>query len=361
MNYLYICQEVSKKNGWATISYNTIKQAAKNNQVTVLTSLYANNIYIDNVIFLKILPDFNNKIKLIDFIAIHYRIYREMKSRYDIAHVLVEPYAYILFFINSDKKILTAVGTYIIKSFRLNSIKHIFNRIALIFLIKDIVAISEYSKKVFNSLFYFKKCNYVVTPGVESPISLRYSKKEKIFCILGELKSRKGILYVLEAFSTFIKTNMDSKLILAGDYSSKYGQNCYNYAVDNNLINNVIFMGHIDSVDTIYNKAFCNILASQNTIAGDFEGFGLVHLEANSFGIPTIGTKNNGNESAIIDGVTGLLAEQNSSVSILYAMNHMSKLYDDNSIEIFNVCRSYALKKSWENYFLNLKDIYNVK
>ncbi|MEK7123094.1 MAG: glycosyltransferase family 4 protein, partial [Patescibacteria group bacterium] len=45
-------------------------------------------------------------------------------------------------------------------------------------------------------------------------------------------------------------------------------------------------------------------------IDGDVEGFGIVYLEANSFGKPVIGTRTGGVAEAVHDGVTGILVEQ---------------------------------------------------
>ena len=39
------------------------------------------------------------------------------------------------------------------------------------------------------------------------------------------------------------------------------------------------------------------------------EGFGLVYLEASSFGLPILATRTGGIEDAVIDGQTGLIAD----------------------------------------------------
>ena len=57
----------------------------------------------------------------------------------------------------------------------------------------------------------------------------------------------------------------------------------------------------------LYRKSKVNVLPSQSSDSY-FEGFGLIHLEANACGTYTIGCKNSGNEDAIIDE-NGILIE----------------------------------------------------
>lgn len=49
------------------------------------------------------------------------------------------------------------------------------------------------------------------------------------------------------------------------------------------------------------------MLLSEHLPNGDFEGFGIVVLEANALGIPAIGSRDSGIADAIVHGQTGLL------------------------------------------------------
>jgi phosphatidylinositol alpha-1,6-mannosyltransferase len=51
------------------------------------------------------------------------------------------------------------------------------------------------------------------------------------------------------------------------------------------------------------------MLLSENQIIGDVEGFGIVALEANYFGLPVIGARGCGIEDAINDGYNGFLVD----------------------------------------------------
>jgi phosphatidylinositol alpha-1,6-mannosyltransferase len=53
------------------------------------------------------------------------------------------------------------------------------------------------------------------------------------------------------------------------------------------------------------------------------EGFGIVFLEANACAKPVIGTYSGGIPSAVIDGETGLLVEENNIDELAKAMNRL--------------------------------------
>jgi phosphatidylinositol alpha-1,6-mannosyltransferase len=79
------------------------------------------------------------------------------------------------------------------------------------------------------------------------------------------------------------------------------------------LESNVKFFQNISDEELIdlYYQADLFLLPSVNFRDNDFEGFGLVYLEAGACGLPVIGTYDCGAEDAIKDGVTGLLVKQN--------------------------------------------------
>lgn len=83
------------------------------------------------------------------------------------------------------------------------------------------------------------------------------------------------------------------------------------------LEDHVTFRGFVSAAerDQAYARAMLFALPSQQSRTG-FEGFGLVHLEANQFGTPTIGCLNCGNEDAITDGETGFLVDPEDTAAL---------------------------------------------
>lgn len=359
MNYIYICNEVSLKNGWSSIAYYTIFEASKYNKVTVLTSENAVNLLIKNVDYFRILPDLNIKYTFLQLFYIYVNIFRLNFRNYDICHVLVEPYTHFSLFVNSKKKFISAVGTYILKSFNFYSIKNILNTVALYYCFDEVIAISKFSKLIFNNNFRFKKCNYVVTPGIEFNKNIFYKKKDLTFCIVGEIKKRKGVLFALKAFHLFLESYPNSKLIIAGAKDNSYAKECIEFVNNNHLSKRIDFRGHVENIASIYQESFCNILASQNLEYGDFEGFGMVHLEANSYGILTIGSLECGNECAIKPNYSGFLVKQNSYLTILEAMLTAASMYNSKSQFVFENCRQHALENLSSKKFNELAHIYD--
>jgi phosphatidylinositol alpha-1,6-mannosyltransferase len=64
-----------------------------------------------------------------------------------------------------------------------------------------------------------------------------------------------------------------------------------------------------------YEAADLFVLTSSNS-AESFEGFGIVYLEANSFGVPVLGARNGGAIDAICEGTSGFFADEPSLQSV---------------------------------------------
>lgn len=69
------------------------------------------------------------------------------------------------------------------------------------------------------------------------------------------------------------------------------------------------------------------IILSELQQSGDFEGFGIAAIEANSFGLPAVGSKNSGLEDAIKHGESGMLVDQNDPRDISDAVRKITEDY----------------------------------
>lgn len=92
-----------------------------------------------------------------------------------------------------------------------------------------------------------------------------------------------------------------------------------------------------------YTKADIFMLLSENQPNGDVEGFGIVALEANYFGLPVIGARGCGVEDAVSEGVSGLLVEADQPESVSRAINNI--LIDYNGYR--QRAEKFALKFDW--------------
>ncbi|TCK68838.1 phosphatidylinositol alpha-1,6-mannosyltransferase [Winogradskyella wandonensis] len=89
-----------------------------------------------------------------------------------------------------------------------------------------------------------------------------------------------------------------------------------------NVSNHVTFHGHVsqEQLNGFYESSDICVMLSQTTDTGDVEGFGIALIEANHFGLPTIGSKWCGIEDAIDDGISGLLIDATKSEDFVDAV-----------------------------------------
>ena len=168
---------------------------------------------------------------------------------------------------------------------------------------------------------------YPVLPKNESKVNkdeiesikVRLDVKDTDFIVLSvsRLVKRKGIEYLIEAISKIEDQNV--KAIIVGGGPERE-------ALDNKvkslgLENRIFFAGRVSSLSEYYSIANIAVLLSYDIESeGDFEGLGLVLLEAQSNGLPVVGTNSGGIPEAFEDGETGILVPELDSNSIAQAI-----------------------------------------
>ena len=251
--------------------------------------------------------------------------------------------ALIKIFNKRIKLILIGHGTYMYYPFVKGKRRSIY-RFSLRHVDKIIVP-SRFTKSKVEEHFSrvdIKVINWGVDTSFFSPV--QGIKKEKAFIFVGAQKERKGIEYLFAAFQILIKDYPGVKLYMVGNSNEKY----LNLANRLDLQRHIVFMGKVrhEALPEYYSRCLANILPSVNTEIA-FEGYGLVHLEANACGIPSIGSTNCGNEDAIVEGTTGFLCPQRDS-NCLY--ERMKTLIENKELwkEMCVKSLRYAQDKSWE-------------
>lgn len=244
----------------------------------------------------------------------------------DIVHFMVEPYATCLAFlsIKNIKFFITLHGTYSVipilfeNFFRIKISEYLSKK--FFEKIDGIVVVSNYTKDHFINYFPKLKSKIRVIPnGVNlrehKIIDLKEKPKNKIKKILlvGKIKKRKGVLEAIEALK-YYRDNFSENFVynIIGSYTKKdgYYQELKRKIKDYFLEDKILFLGKIspDDLQKYYFEADLFLMPSLN-IDHNFEGFGLVFLEANTKGVPGIGSKNCGAREAILNGQTGYLVD----------------------------------------------------
>lgn len=367
MNLLFITNEVNLLSGWGVISYNILKEAVKENTVTVITLKNAKNVPIHGVktIPLSILKSLNKSKIFIYLTLVINKIINKNKidlTKIDIIHCLAEPLLPFAYFLRKKKKqkiVLQIVGSYSIIPFLK---KNIFGE----FFINRIdggLAISEYSKEIFLRYFKgsapIKNCRL----GVDRTIFKKKSEvnKKRLIVSVGSLKvKRKGIKYSLSAFKKISLEFNDINYIIIenNEKDNNHRLELIKYIEENDLEGRVKILHNVSQKELIeiYNKALFHILPSVNS-GSYFEGFGLVHLEANACGIPSIGSNDCGNQDAIIDGKTGFLCNQRDVEDIYNKMKIILIEKEKYNLMCLNSLK-FSEEMSWERVFRCIENVY---
>jgi phosphatidylinositol alpha-1,6-mannosyltransferase len=206
----------------------------------------------------------------------------------------------------------------------------------------------------------------IVNPGIDSTsfnrlenttplLQDKYQTKNKVTLLsLGRLVKRKGVDMVIKALASLNEETKDKICYLvagAGEADAYLKEIASKEGV------NVTFTGELSDLEKWSFLDLCDIFVMPSrSVAGDFEGFGIVYLEANLYGKPVIAGRSGGISDAVIHGETGLLVDPENINELAQAI----KLLVDNSTErerLGKNGRDRAL-----NYFLwsnQIKKLYN--
>ena len=287
----------------------------------------------------------------------------------DIIHALDGyPYGVIAALANiglNKKLIISGVGTYSVlpldKPIKRSLLKWAYKKA------DKITCISRFTKKQIlkrvdlnNTLIINLGVNYDKFQIIPKRIA---EKKERIILGVGALKKRKGYHISIPAIAEVKKKYKDIRYyIVGGEPSELYLDLVKKYRLEKNV---KFFQGISDKgLIELYHQADVFLLTSVTIDNNNFEGFGLVYLEAGACGKPAIGTWGCGAEDAVVDSKTGLLVSQN---DIKETAKAILKLLDNPSLakKLGENNRKRAQQMTWENvakkYIMVYKSLKNKK
>ncbi len=183
--------------------------------------------------------------------------------------------------------------------------------------------------------------------------------REQAFLIVGHVKPRKGVLQAVEALATVVKRFPGVMLYLAGALShDSYVRQVKERIATLGIEKHVRWLGKIpaDQLALYYKRVRGLVMPSLN-VGDSFEGFGLVHLEANIWGVPAIGSVGCGNEDAVRDGYSGFLIKQGDIASLAEAMVKLiDPAFDWDAMSVN--ARAFAQCMSWDRVVDQCVSIY---
>ena len=173
----------------------------------------------------------------------------------------------------------------------------------------------------------------ILNPGVDKPpkydkikddkerLLKTYSLKDKFLLLsLGRLVKRKGVDKVLEVLPKIISEHPDLKYLIAGKGPEE--KNLKTKAKNLDLDKeSVIFLGEINEQEKWALLNLCDLLVMPSReIEGDFEGFGIVYLEANLMSKPVIAGDSGGVRDAVEHNHNGIMVDPEKTEEIKKAI-----------------------------------------
>lgn len=127
---------------------------------------------------------------------------------------------------------------------------------------------------------------------------------------VGDIKQRKGQHISLLAFARVKQELPQARYILVGNYTKNGYFEELEQIISEQQLTDVLFTGVVsdETLQRYYQEASLFVLTPQDLEGDQFEGFGLVYLEAGAYGLPVVGTRTGGVADAVRDKMTGYLA-----------------------------------------------------
>ncbi|MDD2353838.1 MAG: glycosyltransferase family 4 protein [Patescibacteria group bacterium] len=214
--------------------------------------------------------------------------------------------------------------------------KRIITRLILKKADKIICANSQVAYLVTEFDNHLKEKITILNPGIEAveikPLSVekrtqlrtyyQFEKDDIILFSVGRLVRRKGFDKVIETLARQSLGNIKYLIAGSGDDEEYLKGLVRQYQ----LQNKVIFLGSITDASKWQLFQFSDIfIMPAREIENDFEGFGIVYLEANLAGKPVIAGISGGVRDAVIHNKTGLLVNPENIVAIEKAIMSLSQ------------------------------------
>ncbi|MBB6633109.1 glycosyltransferase family 4 protein [Cohnella thailandensis] len=194
---------------------------------------------------------------------------------------------------------------------------------------------SEYTRNLVLEYGVDPRRISIVNPGVESlydkaepnpELVARHRLENKyVLLTVGRLVRRKGHDRVIEAMPAILKRIPNAVYLIVGDGPER--ERLAKLAKDIGVGEEVRFVGSVggsERLNEYFNLANQFVMVARELKEGDAEGFGIVYLEAASACVPVIAGRSGGASEAVLDGLTGVLVDPESTSEIAEAVARLS-------------------------------------
>lgn len=202
-----------------------------------------------------------------------------------------------------------------------------------------IICVSGYTAELVRNCIGNQSRIHIVHPGVDpvgaanpelvKELEKKYSLENKfVLLTVGRLVKRKGADMVLAALAAIKDKIPDLRYIIVGrGAEEKYLQDLI---VRHSLESHVRLLTDVTEEEKAvwFWRSDAFIMPARN-IEGDFEGFGIVYLEAGAYGKPVIAGRSGGVRDAVRDGLNGVQVDEENPEAIAEAI---MTLYNDREL-----------------------------
>ncbi len=182
---------------------------------------------------------------------------------------------------------------------------------------KKVIACSDFAKKQIENFPGMKGDVEMITPGTYTKIfkpakkdkrlqkTLGLGEKDRVVIFAGRVTESKGCGDLVDIAKIVIEKNKNAKFLFVGKYEKGYLSKLLKKASLSGVEDNLIFAGDVDyySMPKYYALSHVQVLPSH------MEAFGMVNIEAQSCGVPSIAYDVGGVNSSIKNGITGYLVK----------------------------------------------------
>ena len=177
---------------------------------------------------------------------------------------------------------------------------------------------------------------------------------------VGEVKKRKGYHVSLAAFAKVKKAVPDAQYWIVGNMASKVYIRELQSSIAEQQLTDVTFLGTVseEKLQECYRQASVFLLTPQQ-IGLNFEGFGLVYIEAGAYGLPVVGTRVGGVPDAIRQDITGFVFEPDDTDGIA---GSIVRLLTDKKLAatMGQANRDWAETLTWERFAREQIEVYRT-
>ncbi|WP_029037693.1 glycosyltransferase family 4 protein [Salinimicrobium xinjiangense] len=177
-----------------------------------------------------------------------------------------------------------------------------------------------------------------------------------VLITVGNVTQRKGQQNVVKALPRLLEKYPDLRYYIIGIPTEK--EKLQDLARQLKVEEAIIFFGAVNEAEkcNLLLKADIFVMLSENTKVGDVEGFGIAILEANSLGIPSIGSKGCGIEEAVQDGFSGVLVNKSDTEEVFAAVDGILANYQEYSSNAVQWARQFRWEKVIGKYIELLEE-----